>query len=307
MSVPVRYAEFRDPSDVRLTSDESGGSFLDESALSFTRIFSSAQRSTELLLAEIGRFEAQSFEFAYSVECGLNGKGGVGGDSVGGLERPVEKFLGWDEFVQEPHRERPRGIDRLRRVEEFRGMNRRNLTGQGDGGLSGRIQPEGDFFECEGGRGDCVSDLTREHQVEATGTRVSVDRSDQRNAQWLLDEDGVPDGSQPLEIDRVDPLAAREGLGHGNRAPHIHARAEDPIARPGENRASNRVVLIDALPMGSQVAKRLGVQGVGLIRAIEGHEGDMGVCVGGLESSGHAKDLSVIGGRRAKYAKLAVR
>jgi len=276
---------------MRLTSGEMRGTFFDERALRFARIFSSAQRSTEFLLAKIGRFEVHSLEFAYSTQGGLDRQGRVGRDSVGRLEGPVEKFLGRHELVQEPHGKRSLRADRFRRVEEFGGMNRCYLPRQRDGGLSRWIEAEGDFFEGESGLGDGVTDLAGQHQIEAAGSCMSVDGGDQRNAKRLFDEDGVSDGPQSFEICGIDSFSPGEGLGHGNRASHVHARTEYSIAGAGEDCDPNRFILIDVFPMGGHVSKCFGIERVGLVGAIDGDESDVGVCFGSLESSGHGNCL----------------
>ena len=97
--------------------------------------------------------------------------------------------------------------------------------------VAGRVEAERDLLEREGRVRHGVADLGREHQVEAAGARVAVDRADERLAEVEAGEQRGRDGAQALEVLVVDALAAREALRRGDRRLHVHAGAEDARRR----------------------------------------------------------------------------
>ncbi|MEZ4354406.1 MAG: ComEC/Rec2 family competence protein [Myxococcota bacterium] len=274
---------------VRLTPEEARRAALGEGALGLTGIFRPTQRTAELLLPTIRLGQRQALDLAHPTQRRLHGQGRTAGDRVGEREGALPELGGGDEGVQQADRQGALGIDRAGRIEELGCMHRRDLARQQHGGVARRVEAEGNLFEREGRFGHRQADLARQHQVEAAGAGMSVHRSHEGDPQRSARQRGPPDRSEPLEVLRVDPLAAGQRLGRGDRAAQVHARAEDAIPGAGQDRHTELFVRVDGVPVSGEIAQRFGVEGVGLLGSVDRDHGDMGMRGGALESSSHGR------------------
>ena len=244
----------------RLTPDEARRPLLDESTLGFSGILGLAQGAAERFLLGIGVLKIHPLERTNAGECGLDCEGRIRGDLVGGFEGAGQEILGGDDFIEEPNGQGFFGVDRLSGIEKVRGMDRSDLSRQRDRGLSRWIESERNLLERKSRMGHREANLAGQHQVESPGPSMSVDGSDQRNAELGLDQRGVANRAHSLKVDGVDLFASREGLGYGNGLFHIHSAAEDAIAGSGQDRDPNISVFVDPLPRGRQVSQGFGVE-----------------------------------------------
>jgi len=130
----------------RLSADEARRALLDEGALGLSRVLGPAQGLSELFLTGIGILKAHSLELSHAGERRAHGERGIRRDPVRDLEHPGHQAVRGHELVQQPDAQRVLGVDRLGRVEEVVRVDGIDLPGQGDGGLTGGIEPQGDLL-----------------------------------------------------------------------------------------------------------------------------------------------------------------
>lgn len=274
---------------VPLSADEARRALLDEGSLRLARVFGPAQRLAELFLMGIGFLEIHSLELPYACKGRLDSERRIRRDLVRHLEGARHQLWRGDDLVYETDPQGAIGIDRLGGIEKVVGVDRTDLARQGDRRLAGGIETQRDLFEREGRFRHRVAELAGQHEVEAPRSGMSIHGGDEGNPELGLHERGVTHGAQPFEVERVDLLAPGEGLGRGKGLLHVHAGTEDAVAGPRQDGSANVLVLVDPLPMGGEVAERLGVEAVGPIRSVDRHEGDMGMIGGQRESGGHRR------------------
>jgi competence protein ComEC len=268
-------------------SGEAGWTPLDEGALGLAGVLGPPERTAQGLLPLVGRGPIEALELAQAAQRGLYGEGGVLGDLFGGLEGPRSQRFRGDDLVQQPDRERSLRVDRARRQQQLRRVTAGNLPGKDDRGMAGRVESEGDLLEGEGRPGHGESDLSGEQQIEASGSGVPVDGRNQGHAQWLRDQRGSRNGTQPLEGLGRHALPARQSLGDRNRFVHVHPGAEALLPGARQDGDADRLVGVDPLPVGRQIAQALEVEGVGPFGSIQGDQRDMRMSVEAFESGRH--------------------
>ena len=283
----VGWAASRPCPSPTLTAQEARWSALDEGALGFAGIFGPAQGSPERLLPRIGLRASHSLELSKARESRLDREGGVGSDLVGGFEGSAHQVPARDDFVDEADREGVLRADGLCGVEQLGGVDRPDLMGKEDRRVSGRVEAERHFLEREGRLLDGETDLAGQHQVEAAGSGMSVDRGHEGNAEPGLHQRRAADRPQTLKVPRLDSLAARERLGGGDGSLHVHPRTKTMLTGACQHRDAERFVFVDPLPVVRELAECCGVERVGVIGSVEGDEGNMGMLGGSLEAGGH--------------------
>jgi len=263
--------------------------FLDEGALALPRVVAPPQRASDLLLPSVGDVEGQSQELADSAPRLLDRERRIRSDRLGDLEGRAEELLVRDDTAHEADLERARGRDRSRREQQLEGVHPADLAGQQHGGVARRIEPERDLLEREGGLGHGEADLGGEHQVEAARARVAVHGDDERLPEIEAREQRGVDAAQALEGLVVEALAAREALRCGHRGGHVHAGAEHALARAGQHRAADRVVVGDPPPGAGEGAQHRRVEAVRALGPVEGDERDVRMCGRDREVDGHGR------------------
>jgi hypothetical protein len=261
--------------------------------LSFVRIVGSPQRPADLFLAFIGLREWQSQQLAHSTTGLAHRERRVRRDRVGRIQRDRHEVVGGHDPVDEADRERVSGVDGPRREKELVGVDPGDLSRQEHGGVPGRVQAERDLLEREGRVRSREPDFGGEHQVETSSARVPVDGADERLSEVEVDQDRRRHAPQAGEGVLVQSLPACELLGRRNGGAHVHAGAERPTAGAGQDGASDFGVRRHLPPDVRQLPQGRGIERVGVLGAVDGHDRDVRVCRRDLHVGCHCGKLPV--------------
>src|SRR5579862_3205294 len=112
------YAKYQTGSSGTSAPPPHGSTLLDERTLRLARVVGPPERRADLLLPTVRLGEREMDDLAHAAARGADRERRVRRDRISGRERRRQKIRARDDAVDEPDRERARGVDRLRGEEQ---------------------------------------------------------------------------------------------------------------------------------------------------------------------------------------------
>src|SRR5215470_5393716 len=191
----------------------------------------------------------------------LHGRGAVGGDLLGGGERPRHELFRRYHAVDQTYPRRLRGVDEAAGEEQVHGMRVADLLGELEGGAPERIDRPLHLGQPEARVRDGAANVRGEEQLEAAPDAVAVHCGDHGLGVGVVLEERMAHH-------------ARRFRGGAQVAADVGARAEGTCARPREYDAA-AVARLELVPELREVGEHGPRHGVEPRRVVDGDEDDV--------------------------------